>query len=201
VKSGSLAIGSSTTGSSVRGAQRNPEDASAGSALERLTAYQAVSSASQSLLTNAVAVTRMGMHLAVSVAADRCHEAWRDLQKALDLCAIIGTSRTRFAALSFAVAAEALDDAVSAYDNQVDRIGAVPEDGPAQAIRALQAAHSVIWGNTAHSEIWGNTSKDVNEDIDQLVALNQAVGVALDGAESNAETWHKAARAELGVPD
>ena len=47
----------------------------------------------------------------------------------------------------------------------------------------------------------GQTAEYVNEDIERLLTLNRAVEVALDEAFGHNETWHTAARAELGVPD
>ena len=156
----------------------------------RLAAYQAASAAFHSMLSNATAVTRLSFRSAVDAAADRCHAAWRDLKEALDLCAIIGTNQTRSAALSFADVAETLDEAVRAFNNQVHSISAEPED--VEAFRSLENVHDLMLGLTV---------EHVNEDIEHLLTISGVVEGVLDEAHSHSETWHKAARAELGVPD
>jgi hypothetical protein len=145
------------------------------------------------MLSNALAVTRMKAQPAVSAAADRCHEDCRELQDALDLCSIIGTDRTRSAALDFAIRVEELDRAVSEFDYHVHWISADSEDGQAEAIDSLEAVHALILGQTVGH---------VTEEIEQLVTLDKAVGVALDGVAAQNETWLRAARSEvLGVPE
>jgi len=145
------------------------------------------------MLSDAMAVTRMKAQPAVSAAADRCHEVCRELQDALDLCSIIGTDRTRLAALEFAIRAEKLDRAVSEFDYHVHWISSDPEDGQVEAIDSLEAVHALVLGRTVGH---------VNEEIELLVTLDKEVGVALDEVAGQNETWLRAARAEvLGVPD
>jgi hypothetical protein len=158
----------------------------------RLAAYQAASSAAQRMLENAGEVTESNDRASVSAAVERCDSACRELEQALDLCAIIGTSKTLTAALSFEIVANKLIRAVLAFETHVRRISIEREDGQAEVIRSLKAVQALMLGQTA---------EHVNEDIEQLLALDRAIGAARDEAFRRSETWHKAARAELGVPD
>jgi hypothetical protein len=160
----------------------------------RLAAYQAASSASKSLLHSAREVILSDAEPSLSAAVDRCQTACRELEPALDLCAIIGTKQTLSAAESFAGGATGLAVAVLRFAAQISRISAAGRriDQPAKATRSLKAVQALRLGQTA---------EHVNEDIERILTLNRAVEVAWDEAFDHSEAWHKAARAELGVPD
>jgi hypothetical protein len=160
----------------------------------RLAAYQAVSSASQSLLHTATEVILSDAEPSLSAAVDRCQTARRELEQALDLCAIIGTNQTRSAAESFARGASNLAGAVLAFALQISLTSTAGRriDQPLEATRSLKVVQALRHGQTA---------EHVNEDIERLLTLNRAVDAALDTAYGHNETWHNAARAELGVPD
>jgi len=158
----------------------------------RLGAYQAASSAVQTMLGDAGKITDLGVASAVAGRADGCHAAVRSLQQALDLCVVIGTKETRHSALSLAIAAEELDSAVSAYDHHVQDIEADPRAGPGELWRVVDEAIRLQRGRSVGA---------VDENVQRTVERAHAVGVALDEAYIRTEAWYSAARAELGVPD